>query len=108
MRPPTFQEPENKPDYRAQTAKELDKVQSKAILLNDMLNNAKEGEKFVRDDAYDVSIPALATVEITLLFARMLTSNRDPFHSKFARSSRACSRGCRNGSRMLRRRRARI
>ena len=49
-------EPENKPDYRAQTSKELDKVQSKAILLNDMLNNAKEGEKFVKDDAYDVSI----------------------------------------------------
>ena len=49
-------EPENKPDYRAQTSKELDKVQSKAILLNDMLNNAKEGEKFVKDDAYDGSI----------------------------------------------------
>ena len=46
-------EPENKPDYSKQTRKELDKVQSRAILLNDMLNNAKRGEKFAKGDAYD-------------------------------------------------------
>lgn len=54
--PSLFQEPEAKPDYSSQTRKELDKVQSRAILLNDMLNNAKEGEKFAKGDAYDVSI----------------------------------------------------
>ena len=33
---------------------ELDKVQSKAILLNDMLNNAREGERVGLDgDVYD-------------------------------------------------------
>nr|XP_018265704.1 VHS domain-containing protein [Kwoniella dejecticola CBS 10117]OBR87862.1 VHS domain-containing protein [Kwoniella dejecticola CBS 10117] len=47
-------EPEKQPDYAAQTLSELDKVQSKAILLNDMLNNAKEGEKVgLEGDVYD-------------------------------------------------------
>lgn len=33
---------------------ELDKVQSKAILLNDMLNNAREGERVgMEGDAYE-------------------------------------------------------
>ncbi|TIA79666.1 hypothetical protein E3P98_03167 [Wallemia ichthyophaga] len=42
------------PDYRAQTLKELDKVQHKAILLNDMLDQAAQTqEKLVRGDAYD-------------------------------------------------------
>ncbi|WRT64989.1 uncharacterized protein IL334_001930 [Kwoniella shivajii] len=46
-------EPEKAPDYAAQTISELDKVQSKAILLNDMLNNAREGEKVGLDgDVY--------------------------------------------------------
>ena len=48
-------EPESKPDYSQQTRKELDKVQSRAVLLNNMLDNANEGEKFARGDAYDVS-----------------------------------------------------
>lgn len=47
------QEPERKPDYAIQTAKELDKVQSRAILLNDMLNNYQAEEKFVKGDGYD-------------------------------------------------------
>ncbi|KAK8846789.1 hypothetical protein IAR55_005877 [Kwoniella newhampshirensis] len=47
-------EPEKAVDYTAKTLSELDKVQSKAILLNDMLNNAREGEKVGIDgDAYD-------------------------------------------------------
>ncbi|ODO03179.1 hypothetical protein I350_06024 [Cryptococcus amylolentus CBS 6273] len=47
-------EPDKAVDYTAQTLKELDKVQSKAILLNDMLNNATEGEKIgIEGDAYD-------------------------------------------------------
>lgn len=47
------QEPDKAPDYRSQTQKELDKVQQKAILLNDMLNNAADGERIgVEGDAY--------------------------------------------------------
>jgi hypothetical protein len=49
-------EPESKPDYSEQTRKELDKVQSRAILLNNMLDNANEGEKFAQGDAYEVSV----------------------------------------------------
>ncbi|KAL7412378.1 hypothetical protein BDY24DRAFT_341853 [Mrakia frigida] len=46
-------EPDKAPDYRSQTQKELDKVQQKAILLNDMLNNAADGERIgVEGDAY--------------------------------------------------------
>ena len=48
-----LQEPEKAPDYRSQTQKELDKVQQKAILLNDMLNNATDGERIgIEGDAY--------------------------------------------------------
>ncbi|OCF37547.1 VHS domain-containing protein [Kwoniella heveanensis BCC8398] len=47
-------EPEKAVDYTTQTLHELDKVQSKAILLNDMLNNASEGEKIgLEGDVYD-------------------------------------------------------
>ncbi|GAC97278.1 hypothetical protein PHSY_004863 [Pseudozyma hubeiensis SY62] len=56
-------EPENKPDYRKQTRRELDKVQSRAILLNDMLDNAKEGERFVGGDAYDQIASHLRSVQ---------------------------------------------
>ncbi|EST06387.1 hypothetical protein PSEUBRA_004281 [Kalmanozyma brasiliensis GHG001] len=56
-------EPENKPDYTKQTRRELNKVQSRAILLNDMLNNAKEGEKFVQGDAYDQIASHLRSVQ---------------------------------------------
>ncbi|KAK0536694.1 ARF-binding protein [Tilletia horrida] len=56
-------EPENKPDYWAQAQKDLDKVQSRAILLNDMLNNVNEGEKFVQGDAYDQIANQLRSVQ---------------------------------------------
>lgn len=56
-------EPENKPDYASQTAKELDKVQSRAILLNDMLDNYQEGEKFVRGDGYDQIASHLRSIQ---------------------------------------------
>ncbi|KAG9037835.1 hypothetical protein FS837_001360 [Tulasnella sp. UAMH 9824] len=47
--------PEAKPDYRQQTLHELEKLQSKVILLNDLLDNVDttKGEKFVQGDAYD-------------------------------------------------------
>ncbi|BEJ13198.1 hypothetical protein CspHIS471_0303720 [Cutaneotrichosporon sp. HIS471] len=47
-------EPDKAVDYEKQTVSELEKVQSKAILLNDMLDNAKEGERVgVEGDVYD-------------------------------------------------------
>ncbi|KAK1926521.1 Golgi to vacuole transport-related protein [Papiliotrema laurentii] len=47
-------EPDKAVDYTAKTLSELDKVQSKAILLNDMLNNAKEGERIgLEGDVYE-------------------------------------------------------
>lgn len=49
-----LQEPDKAVDYTAQTLKELDKVQAKAILLNDMLNNAAQGEKIgIEGDVYE-------------------------------------------------------
>lgn len=47
--------PEAKPDYRQQTLHELEKLQSKVILLNDLLDNVDtaKGERFVQGDAYD-------------------------------------------------------
>ncbi|KAG6331345.1 hypothetical protein ID866_7748 [Astraeus odoratus] len=47
--------PDTKPDYRAQSLTELAKLQSKVILLNEMLDNvdAEGREKFAKGDAYD-------------------------------------------------------
>ncbi|KAG2004690.1 VHS domain-containing protein [Coprinopsis cinerea AmutBmut pab1-1] len=47
--------PEAKPDYRAQALTELNKLEQKVILLNEMLDNVdpNRGEKFVDGDAYD-------------------------------------------------------
>ncbi|PWN88098.1 VHS-domain-containing protein [Acaromyces ingoldii] len=56
-------EPENKPDYWAQTKKDLDKVQSRAILLNNMLDNRNEGETFAKGDAYDQIASHLRSVQ---------------------------------------------
>ncbi|CAG8521195.1 21348_t:CDS:10, partial [Racocetra persica] len=38
-------DPEVKPDYKKQAGEELERIQRKAILLNDMLNNVKPGEE---------------------------------------------------------------
>ncbi|KAG0144886.1 hypothetical protein CROQUDRAFT_46614 [Cronartium quercuum f. sp. fusiforme G11] len=46
-------EPDKQPDYEAQMQKELDRVQSRILLLNELLNNAQPGEKFVDGDAFD-------------------------------------------------------
>ncbi|KAL0581298.1 ARF-binding protein [Marasmius crinis-equi] len=47
--------PDAKPDYRGQALTELNKLESKVILLNEMLDNVdvQRGEKFVAGDAYD-------------------------------------------------------
>ena len=48
--------PEEKPDYRTQALTELNKLEQKVILMNEMLDNADaaQGEKFVAGDVYDV------------------------------------------------------
>lgn len=50
--------PDAKPDYRAQALTELNKLEQKVILLNEMLDNVDttRGEKFVTGDAYDVRL----------------------------------------------------
>ncbi|ESK91585.1 vhs domain-containing protein [Moniliophthora roreri MCA 2997] len=47
--------PDAKPDYRAQALTDLNKLESKVILLNEMLDNVdtEREEKFVPGDAYD-------------------------------------------------------
>lgn len=50
------QEPEKKPNYEEQVNKELDRVQQRVLLLNEMLNNAAPKERFVEGDAYDVRL----------------------------------------------------
>ncbi|KAJ3513026.1 hypothetical protein NLJ89_g3180 [Agrocybe chaxingu] len=47
--------PDAKPDYRTQALNELNKLEQKVILLNEMLDNVdrERGEKFATGDAYD-------------------------------------------------------
>jgi len=47
--------PESKPDYRKETLHELEKLQAKVILLNELLDNfdSTRGERFAKGDAYD-------------------------------------------------------
>ena len=49
--------PDAKPDYRTQALNELNKLESKVILLNEIHDNVDttRGEKFVQGDVYDVS-----------------------------------------------------
>ena len=49
--------PEAKPDYRSQALTELSKLESKVILLNELLDNVdtSRGERFAQGDVYDVS-----------------------------------------------------
>ena len=50
--------PDAKPDYRTQALSDLNKLEQKVVLLNEMLDNvdAEKREKFVSGDAYDVII----------------------------------------------------
>ncbi|KAI0826564.1 VHS domain-containing protein [Trametes gibbosa] len=47
--------PDAKPDYRTQALNELNKLESKVILLNEILDNVDtaRGERFVQGDVYD-------------------------------------------------------
>jgi hypothetical protein len=50
-------DPSAKPDYRSQALNELNKLEQKVILLNELLDNfdMARGEQFAQGDAYDVS-----------------------------------------------------
>lgn len=56
-------DPDAKPDYRTQALTELNKLQQKVILLNEMLDNVdtERGEKFASGDAYDQVSAILAS-----------------------------------------------
>lgn len=88
------QEPEKKPNYEEQVSKELDRVQQRVLLLNEMLNNANPRERFVEGDAYDVRpsslllLPALSHGAHLAHFAR----------SKSRKSAGTSSPSCRSGS----------
>ena len=79
--------PDAKPDYRTQALSDLNKLEQKVILLNEMLDNvdAEKGERFVSGDAYDVII-----LFCVFLFDKRPGMNADGvfffFHSKYQRS----------------------
>ncbi|KAF8066949.1 VHS domain-containing protein [Lyophyllum atratum] len=55
--------PDAKPDYRTQALTDLNKLEQKVILLNEMLDNAdtERGERFTTGDAYDQVSSILAS-----------------------------------------------
>ena len=56
-------DPDKKPDYKSQSLSELNKLEQKVILLNEILDNVdvQRGERFANGDAYDVSISSMNT-----------------------------------------------
>ncbi|CAG8550055.1 8483_t:CDS:10 [Rhizophagus irregularis] len=56
-------DPEAKPDYKKQTNEELEKIQRKTILLNDMLNNVKVGERIGVSDIFEELSQACKVVQ---------------------------------------------
>lgn len=59
--------PDAKPDYRSQALTELNKLEQKVILLNDLLDNVDvaRGERFAQGDAYDVCSSSVVSVNHT-------------------------------------------
>ena len=89
--------PDAKPDYRTQALTELNKLESKVILLNEMLDNVdtERGERFAQGDAYDVR-PNSFCVHYGKLTCLLLS------HSKSHLFSRAPGPRSKGGSRMQR------
>lgn len=73
--------PEAKPDYKSQALTELNKLESKVILLNEMLDNVdvQRGERFATGDVYDVRMSG------SMISTEILTSMNDDFYSKLLR-----------------------
>lgn len=75
--------PDAKPDYRTQALADLNKLEQKVILLNEMLDNAdtERGERFTSGDAYDVSqlgFRFLATSDVACSKSRVSSPAHDP------------------------------
>lgn len=86
-------EPDKKPDYRSQSLTELNKLEQKVILLNEMLDNVDtaRGERFVSGDAYDVRVYC----------SNSEMSRIESHRSKLAASCRPRDLRFRSGYRML-------
>lgn len=87
--------PEAKPDYRSQALTDLNKLEQKVILLNEMLDNAdtERGERFTTGDAYDVRIK---------LFDQSIRYSRCNTTSNYLLSFETLDRRSRSGYQMLR------
>ena len=87
--------PDSKPDYRQQALTELNKLESKVILLNEMLDNVDttSDEKFVAGDVYDVRFAS--SIVITSSISH---STRRLVHSKLGPCFRARDQKFKNGS----------
>lgn len=69
--------PDAKPDYRAQALNDLNKLEEKVVLLNEMLNDVDPEQgvgQFVAGDAYDVSLAP------SLDFGHLLGFTNDRYH----------------------------
>lgn len=66
--------PDAKPDYRTQALTELNKLEQKVILLNEMLDNVdtQRGEQFAKGDAYDVRVSSQP--KYCLIFQQQVSS----------------------------------
>lgn len=100
--------PESKPDYRQQAFTELNKLESKVILLNEMLDNVDttRGEKFVAGDVYDVrstnSISMTTLTDVSYFLDCLMHSKLVPYSlarvPKFRSGSLTPNRTIRNRS----------
>ncbi len=59
--------PDAKPDYRSQALNDLAKLESKVILLNEMLDNVdtSRGERMVAGDVYEVFAFVIIKLDLT-------------------------------------------
>ncbi|KAG6892460.1 hypothetical protein C0993_003796, partial [Termitomyces sp. T159_Od127] len=67
-------DPDAKPDYRTQALTELNKLEQKVILLNEMLDNVdtQRGEQFAKGDVYDVR--AFSQPRLCLIIQQQVSS----------------------------------
>jgi ADP-ribosylation factor-binding protein GGA len=70
----------HKTDYRAKAAEEVAKVQQKAKLLEDMLQNHKAGDKVREGDVFEVRRPTKLRwrSELTRIGTRQCSAERPP------------------------------
>lgn len=60
--------PDTKPDYRAQALSDVNKLESKVVLLNEMLDNVDttRGERMVAGDVYEVRVLSIHCATILI------------------------------------------